>query len=303
VLCVFNTTPLEKYESYRLYLERWAHESRTSLDMAPTVLNLADALLQFLKVDKYTTRAGEVGFNVVDRFPEVCFRQTEEGIAKVVLRKGGQRELSSVIRSLQEKGCCYVPRLNTFFVHKFEMLHMTEEIASFVHRACRGEIGTAESTSGDRSDHDTFYARVMEHAMRVFGSRVLYPSRPVLREADLYALYGGPQIDNGFGDDFENMIDFLVMHKDFEAHRSEYLRTPLLIEQGLASTGKKFEYLTRQLGELLGHQLYEGYLSGDLSKRTLRAMFFRDLGTAGEAQTVYFALARCCGKRSRRRVS
>jgi Haem-binding uptake, Tiki superfamily, ChaN len=304
VLCVFNATPLEKYESYRMYLERWAREPRASLDMAPTVLNLADALLQFLNVDKYTATAGTNGLTLVDVFPEVCYRPNEDGIVKFLLRKRAGQELRSVLRRMQEQGCTYSPRLNAFFIRHFQMLPLTEEIAHFVHRACRGAIGKLPVSFGERAPEDIFYGRVLEHALRTFGSRVLYPARPVLHEADIYALYLAPEQQTDFApQEFEKLLDFVVMHKDYEAHRSKYLRTPVLLEQGISSVGKAFEFLTKRLGELFGHELYEAYLAGQISKRTLRSAYFCDLAVPGAAETTYFALARRCALRPRKFVS
>jgi len=304
VICVFNATPLEKYESYRMYLERWAREPRASLDLAPTVFNLIDALLQFLHIDKYSATAGASGQCLVDAYPEVCHRHTEGAIAKLVLRKRGLTELRSILECLQSQGCCYSPRLNTFFLRHFEMLHLTEEIAWYVHRACRGSIGKASTNLAQRSSQEVFYEHALEHALRFFGSRVLHPGRPMLREEELYALYLEPGDQAGFPrDEFEKMIDFLVMHKDYEAHRGEYFRTPVLIEQGIESGGKKFEYLTRQLGQLLGNELYEAYLSGQVSKRTLRALYFADLNALGAAEMTYFDAARRCTKHARKLAS
>ena len=298
VLCVFNATPLEKYESYRMYLERWAREPRASLDLAPTVFNLIDALLQFLNIDKYSATCGATGHSLVDLFPEVCHRRTEDAIAKLVLRKGGGNELRSLLAQLNAHGCCYAPRLNTFFVQHFEMLHLTEEIASFVYRACRGAIGKLPLSLVERRPQDLFYQRVMENTLRYFGSRILYPARPVLRESDLYALYASSETPPGFQrDEFEKMIDFLVMHKDYEAHRNKYWQTPVLVDQGLQSTGHQCDYLTRQLGQILASQLYEAYLEGRVSKRSLRALFFADLHISGAAETAYFNIALRCTTR------
>lgn len=304
VICVFNATPLEKYESYRMYLERWAREPRASLDMAPTVLNLADALLQFLNIDKYTATAGNTGMSLVDVFPEVCYRPTDEGIIKLALRKHAEAELPMILRKLHEQGCCYVPRLNSFFMRHFEMLHMTEEIAHFVHRACRAAIGRVPVSIIERKAEDNFYAQVLECALRIFGSRVLYPSRPVLHEEHLYALYASTDPRSDFPqEELEGLLDFLVMHKDFETHRGKYFRRPVLLEHGIAATGRRFTYLTRQLGELLGHQLYEAYLSGQISKRALRTLFFCDLSAPGAAEATYFGIAKRCATRPMKLVS
>lgn len=302
VICVFNATPLEKYESYRMYLERWSREPRASLDMAPTVLNLVDALLQFMNIDKYRATAGGTGLTLIDVFPEVCYRPTEDGIAKLVLRKGGANELRSVLRTIESQGCCYVPRLNTFFVQQIEMVHLTEEIAAYVHRACRGAIGKIPASVEEPLPKQRFYQRAMEHALRSFGSRVLYPARPVMREEELYALYGSTMAPAEFtAEEFDRMIDFLVMHRDYESHRGKYLRVPILIEQCLQSGERQFEYLTRQLGQLLGNELYEAYLGGQISKRTLRSLYFCELA---DAEKVYFLTARRCAmKRPRKLVS
>jgi hypothetical protein len=304
VLCVFNATPLEKYESYRMYLERWTREPRASLDLAPTVFNLIDALLQFLNIDKYTTCPACSGHSLVDIYPEVCHRRTEDAIAKLASRRGSGNDLPSVLSRLREHGSCYLPRANTFFVHHIEMIHLTEEIARYVHRACRGAVGKVPISIGERKPQDIFYERTLEHTLRHFGSRVLYPSRPVLRESDLYALYATPEMASDFPrEEFERMLDFLVMHKDYEAHLGKYWRTPLLIEEGTQSSGRKLEYLTQQLGQLLATELYDAYLSGQIGKRTLRALFFADLNTPGAAETAYFAIARRCATKRARKLA
>ncbi|HEY6765561.1 MAG TPA: ChaN family lipoprotein, partial [Candidatus Sulfotelmatobacter sp.] len=51
VLCVFNATPLEKYESYRLFLDRWGHFDGNP-DFAPTFYNLIDSLAAFLEINR-----------------------------------------------------------------------------------------------------------------------------------------------------------------------------------------------------------------------------------------------------------
>src|SRR6202046_5940240 len=48
VLCVFNATPLEKYESYRLFLDQWSR-CDSGPDFAPSIYNLIDSLATFLE--------------------------------------------------------------------------------------------------------------------------------------------------------------------------------------------------------------------------------------------------------------
>ncbi len=72
------------------------------------------------------------------------------------------------------------------------------------------------------------------------------------------------------------MIDFLLMHKDWEANTRRYPTVPELIRLGLGFT-RKFAFATEKLGYMLGSELYDAYLAGRLSKRYIRSLFFRKL--------------------------
>ena len=58
VVCVFNSTPLEKYENYRLHLSRWGRTDEEGPDLAPTVYNLIDSLVRFLDINRYSSHNG-----------------------------------------------------------------------------------------------------------------------------------------------------------------------------------------------------------------------------------------------------
>src|SRR5205085_7837671 len=58
-VCVFNATPLEKYESYRLCLERWKMprpraQAAPALDFGSSVYNLVGALARALNINQYS---------------------------------------------------------------------------------------------------------------------------------------------------------------------------------------------------------------------------------------------------------
>ena len=98
-----------------------------------------------------------------------------------------------MLTSVEQNGSAYLPQVNAFYVREFQMIHAAEDATRFLHQACRGlpqrlnghaEEGAANgSGSRERSPIDDFYARVVEHAVAYFGSRVLYPSRPVSTDA------------------------------------------------------------------------------------------------------------------------
>ena len=67
---LFNATPLEKYESYRLFLDQWSR-CDDSPDFAPTFYNLIDSLARFLEINRYSPHNGTQPKFLVDMLPEV----------------------------------------------------------------------------------------------------------------------------------------------------------------------------------------------------------------------------------------
>ncbi len=321
VLCVFNATPLEKYESYRQCIERW-REEHAAPDLAPTFHNLVDAMARFLNIDKYSATNGTRPRYLVDRLPEVYSRPSSATMRKLLARKGvAEAEMKEILARIDSGGSCYVPRMETIFVREFQMSGAAEETARFIHYACRpskpgagglrrkagSSTGTAArgSEAGPAGREELFYTRVIEHALGYFGSRLLYPARPAARQSDLCALYTQPQeaIEEHTLHsyrEFMQMIDFLLMHKDWEANTRRYPIVPELIRLGLGFTGAKFAFATEQLGYMLGSELYDAYVAGRLSKRYIRSLFFRKL-TGPAARSTYLQTVRQA-RLSRRRV-
>jgi len=185
VLCVFNATPLEKYESYRQCIDRWRQE-HAAPDLAPTFYNLVDALARFLHIDKYAAHNRTQPVYLVDRMPEVYNRPSDEAMRKLLERKGAdEEETKDILARITSGGSCYVPRMNAIFVREFQMVGGAEEAARFVHHACRPPAPWSEVAAA--SPEEKFYASVVEHALGYFGSRVLYPARPAVRGFDLGA--------------------------------------------------------------------------------------------------------------------
>jgi hypothetical protein len=313
VICVFNSTPLEKYESYRLCLERWRQEHTDPPDLAPAFYNLVDALLRFLNLGKYSPSTGTQP--AVEQLPEICFRPTGDRVRSLLLRCGSDEdEIKWVGMRLEKRGCCFVPQCRTLLMRDLELVSGAEEAARFLHHACRnsGDRCADESQAGSggkkrlpSSPEDTFYTRVLEHALAYFGSRALYPARPAVREASLHGLYSLShraiqELGLGSSRDFLRTVDFLVLHKNYEANLHQYRERPSLLEQGLRCRGGMFHYATLQLGYLLGSELYDAYVSGRISKRLLRSLFFRSLDKPGTARTIYFVTQRKLRNRKRR---
>ena len=309
VICVFNSTPLEKYESYRLCLDRWSRESSAAPDFGPTVYNLIDGLARFMNINACSAHNGRQPKFLVDQLPEVYCRTSDELLRKLLQRRIAAEPDRKAIRArLAEQGSAYLPSMNSIYVTDFQMVHVAEEAASFLHHACRGSVQAANGNGGSEPEaQDRFYSRVLEHALAYFGSRVLYPVRPPVREAGLYALYAQSQAEiessNAYSyAEYMRMLDFLVLHKDYEGGMRRYLATPALIEEGVRFTGSRFDFATRQLGYMLGTELYDAYVAGRVGKRFLRSLFFHKPDDADGAREFYFAVVRRIRRTGKRPV-
>jgi len=299
VICVFNSTPLEKYESYRLCLDRWGREGAGAPDLGPTIYNLIDGLLRFLDINRYSSHNGTQPKFLVDLLPEVYCRNSDGLLRRLLSRKGvTEEEKKFMLRRVDECGSAYLPQVNAFYVCEFQMMYAAEEAARFLHHACRGlPLRVNGHTIEPLAAEDLFYARALENALGYMGSRVIYPARPPVRETDLYELYEQTHEDleqqSAFGfEEFVKLVDFMVLHREFEVNPQRFSEVPKPIEEGVCLAGEKLEYVTRQLGYLLGSDLYNGYLEGRVTRGALRRLFLTHLEQPGAARNMYFSLVR-----------
>ena len=292
VVCVFNATPLEKYENYRLYLNRWGRDETGAVDLGPTVYNLIDGLVRFLGINLYSLHNTTQPRLLVDMMPEVYSRNSDALLRRLLSRKGfSASQRRAMLQRVHERGSAYLAPLNAFYIRQFQMMSAAEDAARFLHHACRGLPDRVNGKIPQpRTPHDAFFASTLEHALACFGSRILYPARPAFRDADLQARYEltredlEQQTSLPYSEAIE-ILDFLSWHR--ESNRPERKR-PAAPDwtRVLAFTGRKWEYVTQQLGYLLGNDLYDAYLEGRVGPAVLRRLFLTHLeepGTAGEA--------------------
>jgi hypothetical protein len=266
VLCVFNATPLEKYESYRLFLDQWSRCDE-SPDFAPTIYNLIDSLVQFLEINRYSPHNGTQPKFLVDMLPEVYGGASDAMLRSLLVRKGvSEQDRESLLASVEERGSTYLPQVNAFYVREFQMMHAAEDATRFLHQACQG---LPQRVHGHSSDHangnaprtaaiDEFYARVIEHAVAYFGSRVLYPSRPAPDFAD------------------SAQLSRAALEKTAQA--------------AIRGDKNKSETSARDWGYLIGNEIYDSYLRGKVATSSLRRLFLAHLDQAGLAQKVCAAV-------------
>ena len=184
VVCAFNSTPLEKYENYRLHLSRWGRTEEEGPDLVPTIYNLIDSLLRFLDIDRYSSHNGTQPKFLVDLMPEVYCRASGGRLRQLLSRhQATPEEIEAMVRHIEDRGSVYLPQVNAFYVREFKMMYAAEEAARFLHHACRGLPARGKNPEGP-ADANHFYGQTIEYALGYFGSRVLYPARPLAEDAE-----------------------------------------------------------------------------------------------------------------------
>src|SRR5580658_3181663 len=268
VLCVFNATPLEKYESYRLFLDQWSR-CESGPDFAPTIYNLIDSLASFLEINRYSPHNGTQPKFLVDMLPEVHGNSSDAMLRHLLSRKGiSELQMETMLARVEERGSAYLPQVNAFYIREFQLMHAAEDAARFLHHACRGLPQRLNGHGADPNDlpgsnnpalpTDAFYTRVIEHAVAYFGSRVLYPSRPAPQAEDAPALSRA------------------ACEKAAQA--------------ATRADEDKFETIAQDWGYRLGSQIYNVYLAGKVKQSGLRRLFLAHLDRPGAARKVCTAV-------------
>src|SRR5581483_5183678 len=252
VVCVFNASPLEKYENYRLCLDRWSREGAGSPDLGPTIYNLINGLLTFLGMNAYSPHNTTQPKFLVDALPEVYSRNSDAMLRKLLSRRGvTEEDRKLLLRYADERGSIYLAHCNALYVRDFRMIEVAEEASRFLHHACRGLPRRVNGHIPEpREGPDLFYGKAVEHALAYFGSRVLCPGRPPARESELYELYDETREDVEQRapwslEEFIELVDLLALHRGFELNPRRYRELPQQIERGVQLTGDRLEYVTQ----------------------------------------------------------
>jgi hypothetical protein len=270
VVCVFNATPLEKYESYRLFLDQWSR-CDTGPDYAPTIYNLIDSLANFLEINRYSPHNGTQPKFLVDMLPEVHGHASDAMLRRLVSRKGiPEQHMASLLARVEERGSAYFPEVNAFYVREFQLMYAAEDAARFLHHACRGlpRRRDGHGLTGNGADRDNFsgpnspptpldafFTQVIENCVAYFGSRVLYPARPAAEMA------------NSFSPSYAacERAALAAIRRDDE---------------------DMIEAASQEWGYRLGSMLYDAYLAGKATPSGLRRLFLAHLDELGAARKI-----------------
>ncbi len=217
VVCVFNSTPLEKYENYRLHLSRWGRSDEEGPDLAPTVYNLIDSLVRFLDINRYSSHNGSQPQFLVDLMPEVYCRASDARLRQLLSRHSAtEEETEAMVRHVEQRGSVYLPQVNVFYVREFKMTYVAEEAARFLHHACRGL--PARGNKQPRVNSNRFYTQALECALGYFGSRVLYPARPAAEDVAGRELHDASESERNKIDSSAQLLGYMLGDALYEAY-------------------------------------------------------------------------------------
>jgi len=167
-VCVFNSSPLEKYESYRIWMAKWEGDDQP--DFAPPVYNVIMSLTRTLGFRLDSPHNGVQPKFLADSLPEVI--TVDENGAGCELAPAPDSNVDEyrmsadkIRAALDQRGCIYVARTNSFFIREFHIAWVAAEAARFLYHACTATIRA-------RSSPD----RKLEETLALFGSRLLCPN-------------------------------------------------------------------------------------------------------------------------------
>ncbi len=296
--CIFNTSPILKYESYRQIIDTWTG-GVTDEKWIPVFEEMVDDILLFLEQDKrsvkVTVREGwREPIDIV--FPEVQCRKTYKAFA-AYLRLGGVSQLGTFagIEYLRRHGVLYLPAINEFLVMRFESFHVLRESVRFVVWAMRDRIGKSNVTGAEARDR--FYTFVIEEALIHFGSKIVNPKQdcmetdPVLRSIDSRGVVRCALQRLSMRDSRE-IAGLVKYHFKRDRDSSACLRVTEKLRKVYRLGIKRRWFVVRTLGSTLGEAIYRAYHDGRISRDEIVDLFRERFEVPGSSCERYIALVR-----------
>jgi hypothetical protein len=298
--CHFNAGPIAKYEAYRRTIEMWKGDpDQEGVDLTSTVHGIIDIVLRFLKIDPYVHHVRGPGRGrdlLIDIYPDVHSNLDRSDLLEMLRRaRFNEDEQAEILDHVTRNGSCYVPRLNAIFLGQFNLVHAGEEAAHFVNQTLKGEV--YEWAPRTLPQHDVFYTAVIEEALGFFGSKIVDPSRNHFFETEFYQYYRKERAlieahTPYTFEEFNQIIEFILLHKKFEQTYEQYGDVPQEILDGVKSEPKRANVLAHELGYFLGQQLYDAYRAGLIERKDIVKLFKTSFLETGSALETYLDLTK-----------
>jgi hypothetical protein len=291
--CIFTTSPILKYESYREVINYWI-EGQKGDRQTPVLLDMMNNILSFLlgrRRRPEVTISEEYRAPLEDDFPDIHYRRTYKAIS-LYLRsmKISTLGVAAAQECLKLCGASYVPAINDFLIVKFDPLYIAREVSRFIVYAMRDEIGRANKVQ--RRYDDRFYAFIVEEALSYLGSKIINPTQDCLGSDPLLTTIDARGVVRKAAPRFSleatrEIVHLLKYHFSRERSSSGSLRiTPKLYNIYRMDIKKRLP-IVKTLGHTLGEAIYEAYHGGKVTRNDIVNLFKERFDTPGEAASIY----------------
>lgn len=293
--CIFNTSPMVKYQSYRDIIDRWV-EGEGAERYLSLFEEMVDYIVSFLVGGRAQVRVsvggGDFG-SLEEVFPEVRSRQTYKAFGSLLRSKRlSQLGVVAATESLRRYGVSYVPAINSFLVLDFSSPSAAREAARFVFFALRGRIG--ERRRGRLTPEDRFYRFVIEEALVYTGAKVVdstidcMKTDPLLGVIDARGVVEAPAAGMTL-DETRSVVKLLKYHMKRERSKDNLERSTATLKRIHGLNLKKRLLIIRALGHTLGEAIYQSHYQGNLSTGEMLELFRERIDEPGTAKGVYSA--------------
>jgi uncharacterized iron-regulated protein len=289
--CIFNASPVIKYQSYRAMLDLWSEKSisesaLSSLEeMVENILSLLTGSDDGLEVKG---REGVV-LSIDDVFPEVHSRRTYSSFASLLRsRKVSEKGILATSANLRVRGLEYFPGLNIFLMVRFDQSCAAREAARFVVYVMRGVVG--KPGRKERREDDRFYAYVFEEGLSWVGGLLVNPLITPIPDDDLQSCINARGIVThpveGFSiTETRRLADLFKYH--LKREKGVSLRSTRRLREIFRLDIRKRLLIIRALGRILGISLYNAYHEGRISREELADLFSMDFCEQGSGSRLY----------------
>jgi hypothetical protein len=266
--CVFNATPIEKYESFRQYLHKCVDEDATGV-WTQFVHTLIDVTMEFvdLKRDAALLQA------LPKVYPDISPSQLPQLLARLSVPPS---QVRFALNHFQESGTSYIPELNSIFIHRLQLTSAAEESTRFIHQLCRGELAASKT----REARDQFFVSLLERSLGYFCSKVLDSSRDGIESLAKRVLG-----HIGYNEQLVRAVSSLLnLDKRPAAQHFETLK--IAIGAPLRPS-RTTQMLGQLLGYALGRKLYGAYLETRISRKDIQSLFLDPLDSPNRPLECY----------------
>ncbi len=296
--CIFTTSPILKYQSYRDIIEFWSDQPVSEAVLA-SLREMVDNILGML-LDGSGTFEVTVGEDwtesVENVFPEVNCQRTYKSVTTLLRsKKISHKALLAVKENLKKTGFSYFPAHNIFLMLRFDQAGAAVEAGRFVVYAMRGEIGLSRRIQ--RSEEDRFYAYVFEEALAWTGARIINPRLDISVMDDLLSRIDDRGVVTGKLDGYSlehtrEIVSLLKYHFKREKKSRNGFRTTTRLRELYRLVIRKRLFIIRTLGRTLGDALYKGYHEGKIRRKELAGLFRETFVEPGTGKKLYMKWVR-----------